>query len=142
MADVAGVVETRVGFAGGKGSLPATYETVSAGDGNSEAVRLWYDPSRTSYATLLGHFFAGHQPRSPVRTKARSVILYHDETQRVEAEEALAARETEEGRSLPVSIEPMAGTAWYDAEEWQQGYLAKEEAAKAKAAAEAEGPQP
>ena len=113
------------GYTGGKVVTPATYETVTSGDGHSEAVRVWYDPESTRYERLLSAFFDGHEPRWPVRNKARSVIFWHDEEQRDLAEAALAARSLDAGRALPVSVEPADGTTWWEAEEWQQQYLDK-----------------
>ena len=125
MASVPGV-STRAGYTGGQVIEPPTYESVTAGDGHSEAVRVFYNPASTTYEELLSAFFEGHEPRWPVRRKARSVIWYHSEVQRLAAEEALAAQEAAAGRPVHTAIE-QAG-AWYDAEEWQQQYLAKLEA--------------
>jgi len=45
-------VKTRVGYCGGRTPNP-TYESVCDGDGHTEAMRVWYDPSRISYERLL-----------------------------------------------------------------------------------------
>lgn len=92
---------------------------MSAGDGHSEAVRVWYDPAVLRYDDLLAAYFDGHEPRWPVRRKARSVIWHHNDEQRAAAEAALGARP-----GVPVDIEPVM--RWHDAEEYQQMYLAKE----------------
>jgi peptide-methionine (S)-S-oxide reductase len=51
-AKLPGVVKTRVGYTGGSTSNP-TYETVCRGDGHTEAMRVWFDPSVMSYEALL-----------------------------------------------------------------------------------------
>ena len=59
---VDGVVDTVVGYTGGRTSDP-TYEQVCGGaTGHAEAVEVRYDPSRVSYAELLGIFWRIHDP--------------------------------------------------------------------------------
>jgi len=126
MAVVPGVVATLAVYTGGKVVTPPTYESVCYGDGHSEAVRVTYDEDALSDAELMDVFFRAHEPRWPVRRKARSCIWYQDERQRAAAEAALAAREVELRKRVPTVIEPLGD--WYEAEEWQQQYLAKLEA--------------
>ena len=47
-----GVVKTAVGYTGGTTPSP-TYETVCGGDGHTEAMRIWFDSSVTSYEAML-----------------------------------------------------------------------------------------
>src|SRR4051812_39758705 len=63
MREAPGVVPIEVGYAGGK-STKVSYEDVSNGDtGNSESVRIVFDPHQISYETLLVHwYFRGHGP--------------------------------------------------------------------------------
>jgi peptide-methionine (S)-S-oxide reductase len=59
---VPGVISTTSGYTGGK-LLDPTYEKVSAGGtGHIEAVRIVYDPSRVTYATLVDHLFRTIDP--------------------------------------------------------------------------------
>jgi peptide-methionine (S)-S-oxide reductase len=51
-AKLPGVVKTRVGYTGGSRPNP-TYESVCAGDGHTEAMRVWFDPTIMSYEDLL-----------------------------------------------------------------------------------------
>jgi hypothetical protein len=51
-AKLPGVVKTRVGYTGGLSPNP-TYGSVCAGDGHTEALRIWYDPAVVSYEELL-----------------------------------------------------------------------------------------
>jgi len=118
-----GVVTTRAGYTGGRTEAAPTYESVCAGDGHSEAVRVWFDPRLLSYGDLIDAFWAGHQPRWPVRRKARSVLWWHDERQREIATARLAERVAASGGAVHTEVE-RAGQ-WTDAEEWQQQYLAK-----------------
>ena len=53
-----GVRDVVSGYAGGKNANP-TYEQVTTGEtGHAESVRVIYDPSQVSYATLLRVFFS------------------------------------------------------------------------------------
>ena len=118
-----GVLATRVGYTGGGTLGPVTYESVSGGDGHSEAVRVWFDPRATSYEALVEAYFEGHQPRWPVRRKARSAIWSHSEEQHAAAAAAVEAREARLGRACHVAVE-RAG-AWHEADESHQQYLQK-----------------
>ena len=111
MAQVPGVVSTRAGYTGGRTEGVPNYETVTAGDGHSEAVRVQYDPDKISYDEILTAFWQGHEPRWPVRRKARSVVWYHDEAQR-------AAAEAHPLRHEHTDIEEVM--TWTDAEEDHQ----------------------
>ena len=53
-----GVVKAESGYAGGRSSQP-TYENH---EGHVEAVRVTYDPTKTSYAKLVDHFFHNIDP--------------------------------------------------------------------------------
>src|SRR3954463_2221674 len=82
-----GVVETAVGYAGGKFPEPS-YEDVCTGrTGHAEGVEGTYDPSRVSYAQLLDIFWANHDPTTlnrqgpDIGTQYRSAIFTHDPEQ-------------------------------------------------------------
>ncbi len=47
-----GVVRTSVGYTGGKTKSP-TYDSVCDGDGHTEAMRIWFDASVTSYDVMV-----------------------------------------------------------------------------------------
>ncbi len=90
-----GVHMTLVGYAGGHTPNP-TYEEVCSGrTGHNEVVRVIYDPSVTSYETLLKTFWEGHDPTQGMRqgndagTQYRSGIYAYGDAQ------AEAARATE-----------------------------------------------
>jgi peptide-methionine (S)-S-oxide reductase len=79
-----GVISTRVGYTGG--SVPnATYR--NHGD-HAEAIEIIFDPTKTSYRTLLEFFFQIHDPTTRNRQgndfgpAYRSAIFYTNEKQR------------------------------------------------------------
>jgi peptide methionine sulfoxide reductase msrA/msrB len=126
-----GVIETTVGYTGGKTSAPI-YEQVSSGrTGHAEAVRVVYDPQRVSYAQLLRYFFRLHDPTTRDRqghdrgTQYRSAIFVRDEAQRRVAEQ-VRAEVTAAGKwPDPVVTEIVPASPFYPAEEHHQNYLQK-----------------
>ncbi|TFG35164.1 MAG: peptide-methionine (S)-S-oxide reductase MsrA, partial [Parcubacteria group bacterium] len=87
-----GVVNTRVGYAGGEVENP-TYENHA---GHAEAVEIEYDTAKTSYKNLLDFFFQIHDPTTLNQqgndrgTSYRSAIFYVDEKEKKEAESFIA----------------------------------------------------
>lgn len=47
--------------------VPRGGPSVSAGDGHSKAARVWYDPNRTSYKSILDAFFLCRPPAAMAR---------------------------------------------------------------------------
>ena len=88
---VPGVQSVVSGYAGGSVPNP-TYEMVGTGEtGHAEVVQLEFDPEQVTYDTLVHTFFKSHDPttlnsQGPDHgTQYRSIILYHNETQRKDA---------------------------------------------------------
>jgi len=74
-----------------------TYEQVCSGQsGHAEAVQITFDPQEISYRDLLEVFFHSHDPTTlnqqgaDVGTQYRSAIYYHDDSQKSDAEAAIA----------------------------------------------------
>lgn len=86
LRDRAGVISTHVGLIGGENDNPTEENNV----GHAEAVRVVFDPQRTSYRELLEVFFQVHRPdldEDLVSSPYRSAIFYTSDEQRKEAEE-------------------------------------------------------
>jgi peptide-methionine (S)-S-oxide reductase len=99
--------------------------------GHAEVVHLEYDPSQVSYEELLDVFWDNIDPTTKNRqgpdfgTEYRSVIFYHDETQKELAERSKEGLERSKVYNKPIVTEIVpAGTFWR-AEEYHQRYFEK-----------------
>jgi peptide-methionine (S)-S-oxide reductase len=120
-----GVVATRVGYAGGDVADP-TYEQVCSGTtGHTEVVEVSYDPARISYETLLGKFWAAHDPTVRHKTQSRSVIFYHTPAQRRAAEAAKQRLAASGKYERPVVTEILPAPTFFPAEEYHQHFYEK-----------------
>ncbi|MGW7750483.1 peptide-methionine (S)-S-oxide reductase MsrA [Streptomyces violaceusniger] len=128
-----GVWTTLVGYQGGHTENP-TYEEVCSGlTGHTEAVRVVFDPTITSYAALLKLFWESHDPTQGFRqgndvgTQYRSAIYAHSPEQQSEAESSRAAYQsvlTGSGYG-EITTEILPAGPFYAAEAYHQQYLDK-----------------
>jgi peptide-methionine (S)-S-oxide reductase len=124
-------VTTAVGYEGGYTRNP-TYEEVCTGrTGHAEAVRVVFDPSRTSYPELLKLFWESHDPTQGMRqgndvgTQYRSVIFYMSPEQKAAAEESRNAFQralTAVGHGQ-ITTEIVPAGEFFFAEGYHQQYL-------------------
>ena len=129
--DVIGVSAVESGYIGGTVENPS-YKAVCAGTtGHAEAIRVTYDPASLAYGDLLDIFMATHDPTqlnrqgNDVGTQYRSAIFPLDDTQRKEAEAAIARAQSEREAPIVTTIEGFGidGPApWYPAEDYHQEY--------------------
>lgn len=122
-----GVIGTEVGYTGG--SVPnATYQHH---EGHAEAVRIEFDPAKTSYEALLRFFFRMHDPTTlnrqgnDIGTSYRSAIFYHNEEQKRIAEKVKSEVNASGTWPRPVVTEIVPAGPWWRAEEYHQDYLVK-----------------
>jgi peptide-methionine (S)-S-oxide reductase len=90
-----GIIETEVGYAGGK-KQNITYEEVCVGNtGHAEVVKLSFDEKIISFNKILDLFFKMHDPTQKdmqfpdIGTQYRSEIFYENEEQKIEAKKKL-----------------------------------------------------
>jgi peptide-methionine (S)-S-oxide reductase len=114
---MAGVVRTRVGYAGGTTANP-TYRNI--GD-HTETLQLDYDPDVLSYEDLLTVFWASHNPTYRVySTQYKAAIFTHNAEQR---RLALATRDAEAARrGVAIHTEILPYTGFTRAEDYHQKY--------------------
>ncbi|MFN8007595.1 MAG: peptide-methionine (S)-S-oxide reductase MsrA [Terriglobia bacterium] len=127
--DLKGVEKVESGYAGGNTPHP-TYRQVCMGStGHAEVVQVTFDPKLISFQEILEVFFAIHDPTTlnrqgaDVGTQYRSVIFYHDETQRQIAEQAIADFERKKLWDAPIVTEVAPLPDFYRAEDYHQEYF-------------------
>jgi len=131
LAQQPGVMKTSVGYMGGPKANPSYQEVCSGETDHVEVVQVEFTDGTISYEQLLQLFWANHDPTTPNRqgpdigTQYRSVVFYHTEVQKVEAQ-ALMQQLQKSGYfpgPIVTAIEP-AQEYWL-AEEYHQQYLEK-----------------
>jgi peptide-methionine (S)-S-oxide reductase len=121
-----GVRSVTSGFAGGRTENPTYREVCSGETGHAEVTQIEFDPAKISYTKLVEVFWQAHDPTSLNRqgadegTQYRSVILYHDAKQKLLAEKAKLAAQTDFRK--PIVTEIAAFKKFYRADEHHQGY--------------------
>lgn len=128
---VPGVVDALVGYEGGT-TLNPSYRDVCTGTTNhAEVVQVEYDPAKVTYDHLLDIFFSLHNPtmlnrQGPdVGTQYRSVIFYHDDDQKQQAEAKIAALTAEARFPRAIVTQVVPAATFYKAEDYHQRYLEK-----------------
>ncbi|GGD64429.1 peptide-methionine (S)-S-oxide reductase MsrA [Erythrobacter arachoides] len=125
--DVIGVEQVESGYIGGHVADP-TYKQVCGGDtGHAEAIRVTYDPAVVTLPEIYDMFMGTHDPSqlnrqgNDVGTQYRSAIFPADDSQRAEAEAAIARwNEGHQGQQAVTTIEDPS--QWYPAEDYHQEY--------------------
>jgi len=121
-----GVSDVESGYANGHTPNP-TYRDICTGEtGHAEVIKITYDDTVISAATLLEIFFVIHDPTTLNRqgadrgTQYRSTILYTDEETREAAQAALEKAQAEYTDPIVTTIEPL--DRYYPAEAYHQDY--------------------
>ena len=124
-----GILETEVGYAGGK-SNQTTYEEVCTGStGHAEVVRLTFDENIISFKKILDLFFKMHDPTQKdmqypdVGTQYRSEIFYENEIQKKEALEILDEFNKKLDGKIQTNLSKIKN--YCKAEEYHQKYIEK-----------------
>ena len=128
-----GVWVTSVGYAGGITPNPTYEETCTGRTGHAEVVQVVFNPHEISFGALLKAFWENHDPTQGMRqgndvgTTYRSAIYWLNEEQRVAAEASRDAYQmalSAAGRGT-ITTEIAPAGPYYFAEDYHQGYLAK-----------------
>ena len=124
-----GVGKVESGYSGGKLANPTYNEVCSGSTGHVEVVQVTFNPEIVSYKELLEVFWKTHDPTTlnrqgnDVGTQYRSVIFYHNESQKALAEKY--RKELDEAGvfdgTIVTAIEPFVN--FYKAEDYHQNYF-------------------
>jgi peptide-methionine (S)-S-oxide reductase len=124
-----GVKSVTSGYAGGHKENPTYKQVCSETTGHAEVVQVEYDPKKLSYEQILEIFWEIHDPTTlnhqwpDTGTQYRSIILYHDETQKKAAEKSKAAAQAKFKNKVVTEIVPLK--KFYPAEDYHQDYFRK-----------------
>jgi peptide-methionine (S)-S-oxide reductase len=123
-----GVHKVVSGYSGGHVKNPSYRQVCSGSTGHAEAVQVWYDPTRITYAELLEVFWGTHDPTTrdrqgfDVGTQYRSVIFYHGDEQRRLAEDYKRQLDASGSFGTPIVTEIAAFREFFPAEDYHQNY--------------------
>jgi peptide-methionine (S)-S-oxide reductase len=87
-----GVITVESGYSGGTISNPSYKEICTGTTGHAEVCRITFDPTVITYEELLQAFWQTHDPTTlnkqgnDVGTQYRSVVYYHNDSQKLLAE--------------------------------------------------------
>lgn len=119
--ELAGIVQTQAGYAGGWTEQP-NYEDVCAGStGHAEVVKLQFDPTIISLNELLNHFWAMLEPPASPDPQYRAIIICSNAAQ---LELALASK-LAQPQLVDYLVEFGLDLPFYPAEEYHQQYYGK-----------------
>ncbi|MCB0045037.1 MAG: peptide-methionine (S)-S-oxide reductase MsrA [Caldilineaceae bacterium] len=127
--ELAGVTDVVSGYSGGQVGYPSYAAVCTGQTGHAEVIQITFDPRIISYRDLLAVFLTYHDPTTlnrqgnDVGTQYRSVIFYHDEEQRADAEEVVRAVEEANVWERPIVTEITPFERFYPAEGYHQEYF-------------------
>jgi peptide-methionine (S)-S-oxide reductase len=127
--NVRGVQRVLSGYTGGHKVNPTYAEVCSDKTGHAEAVDITFFTDVISYREILEIFFSVHNPTTlnkqgnDMGTQYRSAIYYHDELQRLIAEEVIQEINRAKIWDAPIVTEVKPYTKFYSAEEFHRDYF-------------------
>ena len=122
-----GVIDTRVGYMGGRLKNPEYEDVLTDSTGHAEVVQVKYNENILSYEELLVAFFSLHNPSTIPGTKYkyRSTIFYHTPQQQSCAEDFLLEVKNRDLYMYKVKTTIVNAEVFYEAEEYHQRYYEK-----------------
>lgn len=124
-----GILKVESGYAGGTTEFP-TYEDYAEG-GHREVVEVTYDPAKTSYRSLVEHIIFYSDPTDAGgsfgdRGSQYAPAIYFDtEEEKRVAEDVVRTVEAKNIYDKPLAIRILPRVKFWRAEEFHQGYAAK-----------------
>ena len=124
-----GVEKVISGYSGGHVKNPSYKEVCNGTTGHAEVTQVYFDPEIISFSELLDVFWHTHDPTTLNRqgndsgTQYRSVIFYHDNNQKLIAEESKLKMEKSGTYKDPIVTEISPLINFYEAEDYHQDYF-------------------
>ena len=125
---IEGVLSVKPGYAGGDIKNP-TYKQICTGNtGHAEVAKIEFDPDKITYSQILNVFWQSHDPTTlnrqgnDVGTQYRSVIFFHDESQREIAEKSKIDANKSGYWDNKIVTEITLLNNYYDAEDYHDNY--------------------
>ena len=125
---IEGVISVKPGYAGGNVKNP-TYKQICTGNtGHAEVAKIEFDTSKITYSQILNVFWQSHDPTTlnrqgnDVGTQYRSVIFFHDESQREIAEKSKLDADKSGYWDNEIVTEVTLLNNYYDAEDYHDNY--------------------
>ena len=125
---IEGVLSVKPGYAGGDIKNP-TYKQICTGNtGHAEVAKIEFDPDKITYSQILNVFWQSHDPTTlnrqgnDVGTQYRSVIFFHDESQREIAEKSKIDADKSGYWENKIVTEITLLNNYYDAEDYHDNY--------------------
>lgn len=128
---IPGVLDTQVGFMGGRTDSPSYKEVCYEDTHHAEVVHLRYDAEKVSYDKLVKIFFKLHDPTtlnrqgSDVGTQYRSAIFYHSSEQKEIAGKVKTQLGDAGQFKRPIVTEIIPVQEFWIAENYHQQYIEK-----------------
>jgi peptide-methionine (S)-S-oxide reductase len=129
--ELRGVIKVVPGYSGGTVKNPSYKEVCTGTTGHAEVIQITYDPEQIAISEILEVFFMTHDPTTLNRqgpdtgTQYRSVIFYHSEEQKKEAESIIEQYEAEKVFNMPIVTEIEPFKAFYEAENYHHDYFSQ-----------------
>ena len=125
---IEGVLSVKPGYAGGDIKNP-TYKQICTGKtGHAEVAKIEFDSDKITYSQILNIFWQSHDPTTlnrqgnDVGTQYRSVIFFHDESQREIAEKSKIDADKSGYWENKIVTEITLLNNYYDAEDYHDNY--------------------
>ncbi|MEO8532905.1 MAG: peptide-methionine (S)-S-oxide reductase MsrA [Flavobacterium sp.] len=121
-----GIENIKSGFSGGFIKNPPYREVCTGRTGHAEVIQVTFNPDIISYHDLISIFMTSHDPTTLNRqggdngTQYRSIILYHDDSQKTISEQVLEEVQPVYADPIVTELKPLE--VFYDAEDQHQNY--------------------
>lgn len=126
-----GVLKTTVGYMGGHTENPTYDQVCEKTTGHAEVVQIEYDDQQIDYDALLDLFWQMHDPTTlnqqgaDIGDQYRSAIFYHNDQQRIMAEQSMVVLDKSGIFGDPIVTQLAPVDTFWRAEEYHQQYHAK-----------------